>query len=96
MKKYRNLILSIFTFFFLVGCASHYSPETIADPYGFFSGLWHGAIAGLTITINVLSWLLSLISIHLFQDIQIIGRPNTGLFYYFGFISGFLWLSIFH
>jgi len=95
MKKYRNLILSIFVLLFLASCASHYAPETIADPYGFFSGLWHGAISGLTITVNVISWLLSLVGINFFQDVQIIGRPNTGFFYYCGFFIGFLWLSIF-
>jgi hypothetical protein len=95
MKKYRNLILSIFTLLLLVSCASHYAPETIADPYGFFSGLWHGAIAGLTITVNVISWLLSIVGINFFQDVQIIGRPNTGFFYYCGFVIGILWLSVF-
>jgi len=95
MKKYKNLVLSIVTLLLLVSCASHYSPENIADPYGFFSGLWHGAIAGLTITVNVISWLLSIVGINFFQDVEIIGRPNTGFFYYCGFAIGILWLSIF-
>ena len=82
MKNYRNLILSIFAILLLTSCASHYAPETIIDPFGFFSGLWHGAIAGLTITVNVISWLLSQIGISLLQDVQIIGRPNTTLLVY--------------
>ena len=95
MKNYRNLVLAIFLLMVLVGCASHYSPKNIADPYGFFSGIWHGAIAILTITVNIISWVLSLVDISFLQDIQIIGRPNTGLFYYIGFAIGFFWLSLF-
>ena len=95
MKNHRNLVLAIFLLMVLTGCASHYSPENIADPYGFFSGIWHGAIAILTITVNIISWVLSLVDISFLQDIQIIGRPNTGLFYYIGFAIGFFWLSLF-
>ena len=94
MKNYRNLILPIFAVLLLTSCASHYAPETINDPFGFFSGLWHGAIAGLTITVNVISWLLSQVGISFLQDVQIIGRPNTGFFYYTGFVLGFSWLKI--
>jgi len=94
-KNHRNLILSVFVILVLGGCASHYSLETIADPYGFFSGLWHGAIATLTIAVNIISWILSLAGISFLQDIQIIGRPNTGFFYYTGFAIGFFWLSLF-
>jgi len=36
-----------------------------------------------------LSWLLSLVGIEFLSSIQIIGRPNTGFFfYYIGFILG--------
>ena len=93
MKKYRNLILSFLTLLLVASCASHSDPAVIYDPYGFLSGLWHGAIAGLTITVNIISWFLSLIGINLFQDIQIIGRPNTGFTYYLGFVMGFIWLK---
>lgn len=71
------------------GCAQHYTGASSAEPYGFFSGVWHGVIAPLSIIVNVLSWLLSLIGIGFLQDIQIIGRPNTGFFYWVGFIMGF-------
>ena len=96
MKNYRNLVLPIFAVLLLTSCASHYAPETINDPFGFFSGLWHGAIAILTIAVNILSWLLSLVGISFLQDIQIIGRPNTGFGYYCGFVIGFIWLSVTH
>jgi hypothetical protein len=95
MQNSFRLIICFFSVAALAGCASHYAPETYSDPYGFFSGLWHGAIATLTITVNIFSWLLSLIGIDLFRDIQIIGRPNTGFFYYTGFALGFIWLPLF-
>jgi hypothetical protein len=88
----RKLIL-ILGVILLSSCASHYAPEVLADPYGFFSGLWHGMISPITITVNVISWLLSVIGISLLTDIQIIGRPNTGFGYYAGFFIGFMFLS---
>ena len=72
----------------LGGCAHHYTDGAASDPYGFFSGLWHGMIFPLTLFVNVLSWMLSLIHIGLLSDIEIIGRPNTGFFYYLGFVIG--------
>lgn len=42
----------------------------------------------LTLLVNVVSWMLSLIHIDLLSDIEIIGRPNTGFFYYLGFVIG--------
>ena len=83
-KNYKN-IFYILTILLLTGCAAHYSAESVSDPYGLFSGIWHGAISSLTITVNVISWLLSLVGIDFLSGVQIIGRRNTGFFYYFGF-----------
>jgi hypothetical protein len=74
----------------LTSCATHNSPEHFANPYGFFSGLIHGLLAPWTILINIISWVLSLIGVSFLEDVQIVGRPNTGfLFYYVGFFIGF-------
>ena len=73
----HNLIL-IVGMMGLSGCAAHYAPGTFDDRYGFFSRLWHGAISVLTITVNIIFWLLSLIGISFLTDMQIVGRPNTG------------------
>jgi hypothetical protein len=51
--------------------------EEIGDPYGFFSGLWHGYI----IVFSFFGWLFV-------DGVFIIGQPNTGLFYYIGFGLG--------
>ena len=74
----------------LAGCARHYTPAALADPYGFYSGLWHGIIFPISLMANILSWLLTLLGLDVLSNIQIIGRPNTGFFYYFGFVHGLL------
>ena len=71
------------------GCAHHYTDATFSDPYGFFSGIWHGLIFPYALAVNLLSWLLSIFGISFLESIEIIGRPNTGFFfYYIGFICG--------
>jgi hypothetical protein len=77
----------------LAGCAHHYDADAVADPYGFFAGIWHGIIFPLTLVANIVSWVLSLIGISLWENIQIVGRPNTGVFYYIGFVIGLSSLS---
>jgi len=73
----------------LSGCANHYTPEAYLDPYGFFSGIWHGFIFPFTLIANIISWCLSLIGVEFLANIEIIGRPNTGFFfYYIGFFLG--------
>jgi hypothetical protein len=74
----------------LSGCARHYVDVPQDDPYGFFSGFWHGLILPLTICVNFFSWALSLIGISFLRDIEIIGRANTGFTYYLGFVGGVL------
>ena len=70
------------------GCASHHSPEVASDPYGIFSGIWHGMIFPYALFTNVVSWLIGLFGFSFLDSIQIIGRPNTGLWYYVGFALG--------
>jgi len=72
----------------LSGCATHYSADPGSDPYGFFAGLWHGVIFPFSLLTNIVSWLLSLVGISLLESIQIVGRPNTGFWYYAGFFFG--------
>ncbi len=73
----------------LSGCAAHYTADSVQDPYGFFSGIWHGIVFPYALVTNILSWLLSLVGISFLSSIEIIGRPNTGLFfYYIGFVIG--------
>jgi len=59
----------------LSACASQPSPP-IPDVPGFFSGLWHGAIAPIAFVGGLLS------------DIRMYAFPNTGSWYDFGFLIG--------
>jgi hypothetical protein len=71
------------------GCAHHYTPAAVADPYGFFSGIWHGFVFPYALGANILSWCLSLVGIDFLSSIELVGRPNTGfLFYYVGYFLG--------
>lgn len=74
----------------LAGCARHYSADAVSDPYGFFSGLWHGLILLFSVGINLFSWLLSLVGVSFMESVQIVGQPNTGFGYWAGFVFGVL------
>jgi hypothetical protein len=87
-RKLRHA-LTVAIVVILSGCARHYSGDAVGDPYGFFGGIWHGMIFPITLFVNLFSWLLSLFGTSLLSDIEIIGRPNTGIFfYYIGFAAG--------
>lgn len=74
----------------VTGCAAHFTNDSVQDPYGFFSGFWHGLIFFFALMANVISWVCSLVGISLFDSIEIIGRPNIGLWYYVGFAMGLM------
>lgn len=71
----------------LSGCARHYAG--VDDPYGFWSWIWHGIVFPYALIANIVSWLLSLFGIEFMSSIQLVGRPNTGLFFYWiGYLIG--------
>ena len=74
----------------VTGCAAHYTGESVQDPYGFFSGVWHGLIFFFALLASVISWACSLVGISFLDSIELIGRPNTGLWYYVGFAMGLM------
>jgi len=76
MKSISSLLLLV-VLCGLTGCAHHYSPEVFQDPYGFFSGIWHGIL-----------FPFSLIGCMFIDSVFIIGQPNTGWPYYLGFVLG--------
>jgi len=71
--------LTIIVLFLFTSCADVTSIELCLtrNPYGFWSGLWHGWII-------LFSWIGSLFS----DDIAIYAINNTGGWYNFGFILG--------
>jgi len=87
--QHQRYLFIFITLLLLSGCAKHYTFEAYSDPYGFFSGIWHGFIFPYALIANIVSWALSLFGISFLADVQIIGRPNTGFFfYYIGFFLG--------
>ena len=72
---YTLLVALLFT-----GCADvspHVTDCITSNPYGFWSGLWHGMIVPF-------SWIGSLFS----DDIAIYAYNNNGGWYDFGFVLG--------
>jgi hypothetical protein len=72
---YTLLVAFLFT-----GCADvspHVTDCITGNPYGFWSGLWHGMILPF-------SWIGSLFS----EDIAIYAYNNNGGWYDFGFVLG--------
>ena len=72
----------------LGGCARHYTADSIAEPYGLWMGIWHGFVCIYALLANLASWLTGLLGIDLMQSIEVMGRPNTGFWYYVGFFIG--------
>ncbi|MCU4122211.1 hypothetical protein [Variovorax sp. N23] len=83
-----RVALSVLALAALSGCAAHYTSASTAEPYGFFSGIWHGAIFFFAAIGNLISWVLGFVGISFLDSVAIIGRPNTGSSYYFGFALG--------
>jgi hypothetical protein len=89
VQRAMRILLVISLPLLIAGCARHYTEATTSDPYGFLSGVWHGIVFPYALLANLISWLLSLVDINFLSDIELIGRPNTGFFYYLGFFFGF-------
>ncbi len=85
-KKVLLLILIISTLFVLSGCMPNDGSYTNYDPANFFSGIWHGWIAPLSLIFSFIN------------DTRIYEPINTGFGYDFGFylaiIGGFGGLSL--
>ena len=87
-KILRNVISLIIVGFFIVSCFPGGGSSYPDDPAGFFSGIWHGWIAPLSLIYGIFNDSIRIYEIH-----------NTGWWYDFGFymaiISGFGGLSLF-
>ncbi|WP_461615557.1 hypothetical protein [Clostridium sp. Marseille-QA1073] len=89
MKKKLLLssIVIIIALFMFTGCIPGDGAATIAKPAGFFSGIWHGWLAPISLIIGIVD-----------KNIRVYEAVNTGWWYDFGFyiaiISGFGGLSL--
>lgn len=81
MKRSIILIALVLAIMLLAGCVPDAIPADRAgdDAAGFWSGLWHGAIA-------LFSFIISLFN----KDVGIYEVNNTGGWYDFGYILGIL------
>lgn len=77
--KTKNTLLFLLLVLLLAGCADVTNVDACAntEPYGFFSGLWHGMVVGFAFIGSLFS-----------DDIAIYAVNNTGGWYDFGFILG--------
>lgn len=87
-KKVRNFLSITIIGFLLISCFPGGGSSIPDDPAGFFSGIWHGWIAPISLIYGFFNASISIYEIH-----------NTGWWYDFGFymaiISGFGGLSFF-
>ena len=84
MRKWMAGLLIVVA---LSACAPGTDEYSADDPAGFFSGIWHGWIAPVTLIVQVFN-----------EEVRIYEPDNTGLAYDFGFymavIAGFGSLSL--
>ena len=83
-----GIVLPLFAL--MTGCAAHYTNGSGQDPYGFLSGLWHGLIFFFALLACAISWACSVVGISFLDSVELVGRPNTGLWYYVGFALGLM------
>lgn len=78
MKK-RNLLIVLLLTVLIISCADVTPIEAcvIQDPYGFWSGLWHGWCSGFAFIGSLFS-----------DDIAVYAVNNTGGWYDLGFLLG--------
>lgn len=86
----RTVIIGLIVLFFMIitfSCTPGSGRYTYRKPAGFFTGIWHGWIAPVTLIIGIFN-----------HDIRIYETSNTGWWYDFGFymavIAGFGSLSL--
>ncbi len=88
-NKKRWLLLALLALMLLLlsGCAPGDGANTQDDPAGFFTGVWHGWIAPVTLVVSLFN-----------RDIGIYEVHNTGFWYDLGYymavISGFGGLAL--
>jgi hypothetical protein len=82
MNKYLIYFILMFLMLCLNGCFPGDSGYTVVQPAGFFSGIWHGWIAPISLIVGLFS-----------DNVRLYEPFNTGWWYDFGFyiavISGF-------
>lgn len=78
-KGISNILLLMLITVSLISCAEVVSidPAVTAEPYGFFSGAWHGLIAPFSFIVSLFR-----------DDVALYALNNNGGWYDFGFVLG--------
>lgn len=88
VQKIALILIIIMSLFILSGCAPGSGSSTPDNPAGFFTGVWHGWIAPISLIWGIFN-----------KTIRVYEPINTGWFYDFGFyiaiIGGFGGISLF-
>lgn len=86
-KVFTLSITAVLILLTLTGCVPGDDTYTSTDPAGFFSGIWHGWVAPISLIMQLFN-----------KNIRVYEVINTGWWYDFGFyiaiISGFGGLSL--
>jgi hypothetical protein len=77
LSNARALQLFVLAALLLAACAAGDARFTMAEPAGFWTGLWHGLIACVTLIVGIFS-----------DSVEVYERNNTGGWYDFGFLIG--------
>ncbi|MDA3940817.1 MAG: hypothetical protein PF693_16155 [Spirochaetia bacterium] len=87
MNKLLKIALIILIIFLLAGCLPGDGKAGMDNPSGFFSGIWHGWVAPLSLIVGIFK-----------DEIRVYETANTGWWYDLGFymaiISGFGGVSL--
>ena len=75
--KIVALIAVVLALVVLLGCAAGTGRYNVDEPAGFWAGIWHGAISGITLIIHIFN-----------HSVRIYEANNTGGWYDFGFLIG--------
>lgn len=77
--RFKFTMLILLAALFITGCADVYNVDecTLALPYTFWGGLWHGFIAAISFAGSLF-----------YDDIAVYAVNNTGGWYDFGFLWG--------
>jgi len=81
ITRYISFLSIVMAVMLLTACAAGNEQFTAAEPAGFWYGLWHGAIAVISLIIHIFN-----------SDVMVYEVNNTGGWYDCGFIFGLLFI----
>ena len=90
LEKLTRISFIILVVIMLTSCATHTPEGSDWEGYGFFSGWIHGLLFPFALIAKFMSFFLSLVGLDYMEKFEIIGDPNSGTFYYVGYVIGLI------